>query len=85
MLATGIGASYRLAIGEIVGGVDAVNEDHTGLGIFIGRLHDLVPQHARRDGTIDHISEDQRPLGVSLHRRHEIIGDEDRQVEVAQP
>ena len=48
LLATRIGRLDLLAIPQVVPAVDAVDEDDAGLGIGVGRAHDLVPQLARR-------------------------------------
>ena len=48
LLAAGIGRVDRLAIVQVVAGVDAVDEDHAGLGVVVGGARDLVQQRARR-------------------------------------
>ena len=53
LLATRIGRSDRLAIRQVVVAVDRVEEQHAGLGVVIGRSHDLVPQLARTPLAID--------------------------------
>ena len=47
LLAARVGRIDALAIAEVVVGVDAVDEQHAGLGVVVGRAHDLVPQVAR--------------------------------------
>ena len=81
LFATGVGGRDRLAIGEVVGLVDAVDEDHAGFGEIIGGLHDPVPQVAGLDGVVDLAAETQLPRAVGLHGLHEGIGDQDRKVE----
>src|SRR2546430_14283020 len=44
-----IGRADRLAIIKIVPLVDAVDEDHAGLGVAVCGPHDLVPELARRE------------------------------------
>jgi hypothetical protein len=43
LLAAGVARRYLFAIPEVVAAVDAVDKDHAGLGIGVGRAHDLVP------------------------------------------
>ncbi len=81
LLAAGVGGGDRLDIAQIVHRVDAVDEDHAGLGEVIGVAHDAVPQVARLHGLEDLAAELQFPRPISLHRIHERIGDKDRQVE----
>ena len=53
LFAAGIGRTDALAVGEVVVAVDGVEEQHAGLGVVVGRTHDLVPQFARRQLAID--------------------------------
>ena len=53
LLAARIGRVDRLAIGEVVARVDAVDEDDAGLGVVVGRAHDALPQRARRHRAVD--------------------------------
>ena len=85
LLPAGVGGGDGFGIGQIVHPVDAVDEDHARFGIVVGRTHDLVPQIARVQRVIDLAFECQFPRAVGLDRLHEGIGDEDRQVEHAQP
>ncbi len=48
-----IGRSDRLAIREVVVAVDRIEEQDAGLGVVVGRAHDLVPERARRQLAID--------------------------------
>ncbi len=85
LFATGVGGGDLLDIGQIVGLIDAVDEDHARFGVIIGGLHDAVPQIPRLHGLVDLAAELQIPRGIRLHRFHERIGDQHRQVEHAQP
>ncbi len=87
----GIGGNARIgrvdlfAVSEVVAAVDAVDEDDAGLGIGVGRPHDLVPELARRQHLVGRAGEFELPRRVFLDRGHEGVGDEDREVEHAQP
>src|SRR5659263_513901 len=48
-LSARVGGRNALAIPEVVAAVDAVDEQDTGLGGGMLRLHDLVPQATRRN------------------------------------
>ena len=85
LLAAWIGRSYLFAIIEIVPAVYAVDEDHAGFGIGIGRPHDLVPQLARRQHLPHRAAEGEFPRGIFLDRLHEGVRDQHRKVEHAQP
>ena len=85
LLTAGIGGGDAFAIAQIVGVVDAVDEDHARLGIIIGRAHDALPQGFRLEGAIHLAAELQIPVGIGLDRRHEGIADQNRQVEIGQP
>ena len=74
-----------LAVGQVVRRVDAVDEDDARLGVIEGRAHDALPEIAGSHGAIDAPAEDERPVGVPLHGLHEWVGDEYREVEIAQP
>ena len=84
LLAARIGGVDGLAVIEIIGAVDAVDEDHARLGIGVGAAHDLVPQRAGRNGLEAGAAEDELPGRVLFHRLHEGIGDQDREIEHAQ-
>ena len=45
----------------------------------------MVPQRFGADGTEHLPCEDERPVLVAFDRRHESVGDQDREIEVAQP
>ena len=49
----GFVASIFLAVGKIVIGVHAIDENHARLGVVVGRIHDLLPQIARLDRAVD--------------------------------
>ena len=85
LLAAGICGEDLLAVGEVVGPVDAVDEDHAGLGVGVGRADDPLPQRARRDGPVDDALEAELPWRVVLDRLHERIGHQHREVEHAEP
>ena len=70
---------------QVVGRVDPVDEDHAGFGEIIGAFHDLVPQIARLHRVIDLAVELQIPGRIGLDGLHEGIGDQNGQVEHAQP
>ena len=53
LLAAGIGGGDGLAVRQVVVDVDAIEEEHTRLGVVVGRSHDLVPQLARRQRAVD--------------------------------
>ncbi len=85
LLAAGIRRPDLLAIAEIVGGVDAIDENHARLGIIVGRAHDALPQRPRLHRAIDFAVEHEIPRRVRFHRLHEGVRDEHRDVEIAQP
>ena len=85
LLAARIGRLDRLAIPEIVAAIDAVDKDHAGLGIGIGRAHDLVPQLARRQDLGDGAGKRQFPGRVFFDRLHKGVGRQHREIEHAQP
>ena len=85
LLAARIGGLDRLAIGEVVQRVDAIDEDHAGLGAVVGRAHDAVPQRAGLHGLVDLAVERRGPSGVAFDRRHEGVGHQHREIEIAQP
>ena len=85
LFAAGVGGRNRLAVIQVVGRVDPVDENHARFGVIIGRAHDGVPQIARLHGLVDGAVELQIPRPVRLHRLHERIGHKDRDVEHAQP
>ena len=84
LFAAGIGRADGFAIGEIVLFVDAVDEDHAGLGVLVRRAHDLVPQVARADGLVDMAFEVEVPVRVGLHRGHERVADQHREIEIGE-
>ena len=84
LLSAGVGGKNLLAVGEVVHAVDAIDENHAGLGKVIRRAHDAMPEIARGNGAIDDAVEDQIPRRIGLDGGHEGVGDEDGQVEVAQ-
>jgi hypothetical protein len=43
LFAARVGCRNRFAVGQVVIGVDAVNENHARFGMIIGRVHDLLP------------------------------------------
>ena len=53
LFCAGVGAGDFFDIFQVVGAVDAVDEDHTRLGIVVGRAHDLFPECAGRDHVVD--------------------------------
>ena len=75
----------RLAVVEVVACVDAIDEHDARLGVVVGRAHDALPQCARREGAVDLAAELQLPRTVGAHGGEEIVGDQHRQIEVAQP
>jgi hypothetical protein len=77
-------AADRLAVLQVVAGVDAVDEDDAGVGIIVIGSHDLVPEGASPDRAVHRAAEDERPILVCVDRRHESVGDEDREIEIAQ-
>ncbi len=85
MLATWVGARDGLAIGQVVEPVDAVDEDHAGRGVGVGRPHDPLPQLARRQALMRNAVEFQLPRHVLADCLHEGVGNQHRQVEHAQP
>ena len=100
LLAAGVGGLDGFAVGEVVFLVDAVEEEHAGLGEVVGRLHDGVPQVAGLDHLVDpqavfalvgvgHFGVrlggvHQFPVAVSGQGLHEAFDDADRHVEVVQ-
>ena len=81
----GVGGEDLLAVGEVVGPVDAVDEDHAGLGVGVGGADHPLPQGAGRDGAVDDAVEGKLPRPVVLHRLHEGVAHQHREVEHAQP
>ena len=53
LLGAGVGRRDRLAVTQVVVGVDAVQEEHAGFGMVVGGVHDLVPQLARGHAAVD--------------------------------
>ncbi len=84
LLAARVARADALAVRKIVLLVDAIDEDHSGLGDVVGGAHEPLPQFAGTHRTHRFATEDERPLGVGSERRHEGIGDQHRQVEVAE-
>ena len=72
-------------MGQVVGGVDPVDEDHPRLGAVIGRSHQPRPEVRRGQDAMNLAAEGQRPVAAGLQGRHEGVADEHRQVEVAEP
>ncbi len=85
LLAAGITAADRLAITKIVLRIDAVDEDHAGLGSFVGRAHDAVPQIARPHAAIDLAVEFQIPMRIGIHRVHERVAHQHGEIEIGEP
>ncbi len=69
LLSTRVGRRDRLAVAEVVVGVDAVEEQHAGLGVVVGRAHDLVPQLARAQPAVDPQAIGALPGAFGLLRR----------------
>ena len=80
LLAAGVGRGNRLAIAQVVGLVDPVDENHARLCDLIGRLHDRIPQIASLDGAVHGALEHQIPVAARLNRIHKRIGDQHRHV-----
>ena len=85
LLAAGIGGVDRLAVGQVVPGIDAVDEDDTGLGVVVRRAGDAVEQRAGTQRLVGLAIKEERPLAIGIDGRHERVGRQNRQVEVAQP
>ncbi len=85
LLPAGVRRRNRLAIIEIVGGVDAIDENDARLGIVVGRAHDLVPQRARLDRLVDLAGKYEIPRRVAADGVHEGIGYQHRKVEISEP
>jgi hypothetical protein len=85
LLSAWIARMNFLAVPKVVHAVDAVDEDHAGLGVVVGRPQEPVPEVARRQAAIDRAAEHQVPGRVLLDRLHEGVADQDREVEHAQP
>ena len=56
-----------LAVGEIVFGIDAVDEDDARLGIVVGGAHHALPQRARGNGAVDLAVKDEVPGRIVAH------------------
>ena len=84
LLAARVGGADLLAVGEVVRGVDAVDEDDARLGVVVGGAHDAVPERARRHRAVDLAVEDEVPRLVVAHGANEGVRHQHRQVEVAQ-
>ena len=84
LFAAGVGGGDGLNIIQVVGRVDTVDEDHTRLGVIVGRPHDPVPQVPCLQGTVDLAVKHQFPWTVGFDCRHESIGHQHREVEHAQ-
>ena len=52
LLATGVACFNQLAILQVVVTVDRVDEQHSGLGVIVGALHDLLPKFGGRQPTV---------------------------------
>ena len=61
LLTTRVRGSDRLAIAQVVGLVDPVNENDARFCIIIGRPHDAVPQIPRLHRAVDPTAKDQIP------------------------
>ena len=85
LFAAGIGGTDLLAVVKVVQTIDAVDEDHAGLGAVVGRPHDAVPERPGAQGLQGFACEPQGPVGIFPNRLHEGVGDQDREVEPAQP
>ena len=85
LFATGIGGRNLFAIAKVILGVDAIDEDHTRLGVRVGRTHHAIPQRAGLNGAVDLAVEDQVPGLVLPDGLDEGVGDENRQIEIAEP
>ena len=84
LFTTGVRRCDGFAVGQVIHLIDAVDKDHAGFSVIVGRLHDGVPQITRVDGLVDLTVVDQFPRFIRLNRFHERIGDENRHVEHAQ-
>src|SRR5262249_45411798 len=73
-----------LAVSEVVGCIDAVDEDDTGLRVVVGCAHHALPEHARGQRAVDLAVEGEVPSLIVAHGADESIRDEHREVEVAQ-
>ena len=80
-----IRGKYLLAIREVVVLVDSVDEDHSGLGVIVGRPHQPLPEVARLGRAHDIAAEHQVPRLALAHRSEERVADQDREVEVPEP
>src|SRR5262249_54095358 len=56
-----VGAADLLAVGEVVGSIDAVDEDNAGLGVIVGRTHHALPERARGQRAVNLAVEGQVP------------------------
>ena len=85
LFAARVGCRNGFAIGQIIGLVDAIDENHTWLSVIIGRLHNLVPQVTRLHRAVNLVVKHQFPRPVCFDRLHKGIGDENRDIEHPQP
>ena len=85
LFAAGVGCADCLAVGEIVLGINAIDEDHAGFGGIIGGAHDLVPKADSRNTSEGVTVEDEGPFRPGLHGGHEGVCHQHREIEVAQP
>jgi hypothetical protein len=80
-----VGRADGLAVSQVVAGIDPVDDDDARLGTVVGGPRDAVPQCFGADGAEHLACENERPVLVVFDGRHEGVGDQGREVEVAQP
>ena len=85
LFAAGVGCRDLLAIVQIVARVDPVDEDNSRLRVVVGCAHDALPQVARANRLECLAGEAQRPIGTLVDGADERVGNQDRQVEHAEP
>ena len=81
----GVRGCDGFAIAQIIGLIDPIDENHSRLGKLIGRLHNLIPELARRKRFVNLPFKHQIPIAIRLHRRHKRIRYQHRNIEHAQP
>ena len=84
LFAAGVGGGDGFGVVQVVCRVDAVDEDHAGFGIVVGRAHDPVPEVAGGQAAPGLAVEGELPRAVGLDRGHEGVGHEHGHVEHAQ-
>ena len=85
LLTAGVRGGDGLTVMQVVGAIDPVDENHTGLRVIVSRLHDPIPQGAGAHGAVGLPVEHQIPIGIGLHGLHEGVRHQHGDIEHPQP